>query len=308
MVPTTVHGNNMKISLGPILYFWSEDDIRSFYDKVADSPVDIVYLGETICSKRRSLNTEQWIDIAEQLKAAGKEVVLSTLALLEAESELKTLRRICGNGEFMVEANDLAAVNLLSEQGSGFVVGHSVNIYNQGTMKVLTEAGMSRWILPVELSRYTLRELQAERPDGLETEVFAWGRIPLAYAARCYTARHYELPKDDCQYKCLGDPDGMLMNTKEGEPFLTINGIQTQSAQTCNLLGAMEEMRELGVDVVRISPQSHFTPEIITLFDQLQRGDISTRDAMEQAAPYLLNGGVDGYWRGEAGIVQTEPV
>lgn len=297
----------MKISLGPILYFWPEEDIRSFYRKVAESPVDIVYLGETICSKRRSLNTDQWIEIAQQLKTAGKEVVLSTLALLEAESELKTLRRICGNGEFLVEANDLAAVNLLSGQGANFVVGHSVNIYNQGTMKVLAEAGMSRWVLPVELSRDTLRELQAERPDWVETEVFAWGRIPLAYAARCYTARHYELPKDDCQYRCLADPDGMLLNTKEGEPFLTINGIQTQSAQSCNLLGAMEEMRELGVDVVRISPQSQFTPEIIALFDQLQRGDISVKDAMEQAASYLPNGGVDGYWRGEAGIAQTEP-
>lgn len=298
----------MKISLGPILYFWSEDDIRSFYRKVAESPIDIVYLGETICSKRRSLNTDQWLEIAQQLKAAGKEVVLSTLALLEAESELKTLRRICSNSEFMVEANDLAAVNLLSEQGSSFVVGHSVNIYNQGTMKVLAEAGMSRWVLPVELSRDSLKDLQAERPDGVETEVFAWGRIPLAYAARCYTARHHELPKDDCQYRCLADPDGMLLNTKEGEPFLTINGIQTQSAQTCNLLGAMEEMRELGVDVVRISPQSHFTPEVISLFDQLRCGDISAKDAMEQASPYLLNGGVDGYWRGEAGIAQTEPV
>ena len=85
----------MKISLGPVLYFWSADKLREFYREIAGSSVDIVYLGETICSKRRSLTLAEWIEIGEELQSAGKEVVLSTLALLEAESELKSLKRIC---------------------------------------------------------------------------------------------------------------------------------------------------------------------------------------------------------------------
>jgi collagenase-like PrtC family protease len=240
------------------------------------------------------------------LQAAGKEVVLSTLALLEAESELKSLRKICGNGTFLVEANDLAAVNICAEQEIPFVVGHSVNLYNQGTMGVMARCGMKRWVLPVELSKETLHELQQHRPDGVETEVFSWGKIPLAYAARCYTARHYNLPKDDCQYRCLDDPDGILLNTKEGQPFLTINGIQTQSAQHNNLLGVMEEMKAEGVDVVRISPQSRFTPEIVQLFDQRKREEITLQEGMDAANRLLPLGGVDGYWRGEAGIQPTE--
>ncbi|MBT3719579.1 MAG: U32 family peptidase [Gammaproteobacteria bacterium] len=296
----------MKLSLGPILYYWPEEQIRQFYREIADSAVDIVYLGETICSKRRSLNLEQWVEIGQQLQAAGKEVVLSTLALLEAESELKSLRKICGNGTFLVEANDLAAVNICAEQEIPFVVGHSVNLYNQGTMGVMARCGMKRWVLPVELSKETLHELQQHRPDGVETEVFSWGKIPLAYAARCYTARHYNLPKDDCQYRCLDDPDGILLNTKEGQPFLTINGIQTQSAQHNNLLGVMEEMKAEGVDVVRISPQSRFTPEIVQLFDQRKREEITLQEGMDAANRLLPLGGVDGYWRGEAGIQPTE--
>ena len=298
----------MKISLGPVLYYWTEQQLRAFYRQVAESAVDIVYLGETICSKRRSLNHEQWMEIAEELQQTGKTVVLSTLALLEAESELKSLRRICSNGKFLVEANDLAAVHLCAEEGVPFVVGHSINLYNQGSMSVLARSGMQRWVLPVELSRDTLRDLQSHRPEGIGTEVFAWGRIPLAYAARCYTARHYDLPKDDCQYRCLADPDGMTLKTKEAEPFLTINGIQTQSAQHCNLMGAVEEMRDLGVDVIRISPQSQNTLEIIDLFDQLQRQQIAVADLQQQIEPYMTWGGVDGYWRGEAGIQATEPV
>lgn len=292
----------MKLSLGPILYYWPEEQIREYYRAVAKMPLDIVYLGETICSKRRSLNLEQWMEIAAELTAAGKTVVLSTLALLEAESELKTLRKVCDNGGYLVEANDLAAINLCQQGQLPFVVGHSVNLYNQGTMRVMAEAGMQRWVLPVELSRDTLADLQQHRPEGVETEVFAWGKIPLAYAARCYTARHYNLPKDDCQYRCLDDPDGMLLNTREGQNFLTINGIQTQSAQHCNLIGAMEEMRDLGVDVVRISPQSMFTAEIIQLFDRVQRQEYSPQDGGWSVQRFLPLGGVDGYWRGEAGI------
>jgi hypothetical protein len=45
------------------------------------------------------------------------------MALLEAESELKTLRRLCENGRFTVEANDMGAVRLLAERKIPFVLG-----------------------------------------------------------------------------------------------------------------------------------------------------------------------------------------
>ena len=99
----------MKLSLGPLLYFWSRDEVIDFYRAVRDWPVDTVYLGEVVCSKRRGVRLEDWLAIAEDLAAAGKEVVLSTLALIEAESELLTMRRIVGNGKFAVEANDIGA-------------------------------------------------------------------------------------------------------------------------------------------------------------------------------------------------------
>jgi hypothetical protein len=41
----------MKISLGPIHYYWSKEDIEQFYRSAEQWPVDIVYLGETVCAK-----------------------------------------------------------------------------------------------------------------------------------------------------------------------------------------------------------------------------------------------------------------
>jgi len=290
----------MKLSLGPVQYYWSREDLQDFYRQVADMSVDIVYLGETVCSKRRLFRFDDWMDTARMLRDVGKEVVLSTMSLLEAESELKTLRRICSNGEFLVEANDMAAVQLLSEAGLPFVAGPTVNIYNAATLQVLADAGLKRWVPAVELGRESLAPLLQEMPEDVETELFAWGRMPLAMSARCYTARAYDLPKDDCQYRCLDHADGLTLRTREGEPFLAINGIQTQSALTCNLLPEIGNISELGVNVLRINPQANHTGRIVQAFaDVLQGGEIPPD--LQRLMPV---GGCDGYWHGEAGMRQ----
>ena len=143
-----------KLSLGPILYYWPREDVFKFYESIAETPVDIVYLGETVCSKRRLLRTEAWLKLAALLQGAGKEVVLSTLTLLEANSELSSLQKICNNDQYMVEANDMAAVQMMSGKKS-FVTGPAVNIYNSRTLEVLARSGMKRWTLSVELSKET---------------------------------------------------------------------------------------------------------------------------------------------------------
>ncbi len=287
----------MKLSLGPVQYYWSREDLQAFYSAVAQMPLDTVYLGETVCSKRRLFRFNDWMETAALLQEAGKTPILSTMALLEAESELKTLRKICNNGRFMVEANDLAAVQLLSEAGLPFVAGPTVNIYNAATLKVLAKMGLKRWVLPVELGRDSLQAILQDAPTEVETEIFAWGRMPLAMSARCYTARAYDLPKDDCQYRCLDHADGLTLRTREGEPFLAINGIQTQSALTCNLLGEVKEIRDLGVDMLRISPQATHMPQIVKAFTQVLNGEVCPAQ-LDRLMPV---GACNGYWHEEAG-------
>jgi O2-independent ubiquinone biosynthesis protein UbiV len=292
----------MKLSLGPVLYYWSRDDLYAFYEEAAAMPVDIIYLGETVCSKRRSLRTEDWLALARKLSAeSGKQVVLSTLSLLEAESELKTLRRLCDNGDLLVEANDMAAVQILSRQGLSFVTGPTVNIYNSETLGILAEAGLKRWVMPLELSRATLQSLSAELPDEVESEIFAYGRMPLTLSARCFTARSHNLPKDDCQYKCIDYPEGRLMSTQEQEPFLVLNGIQTLSARSCNLLDEIDELRSNGADILRISPQYRHTSRISQAFRNAI--DHGTSADLSALAPF---GFCNGYWHQSAGIRQLD--
>jgi len=205
----------------------------------------------------------------------------------------------------MVEANDLSAIQLLTAAGRPFVTGPSVNIYNLRTLGLLARKGLKRWVLPVELGLQPLRDMQAGRPDGVETEVFACGRLPLAWSARCYTARSWNLPKDNCQFKCIEYPDGRLLKTQEGQPFLVLNGIQTQSARTHEALALLPELQKLGVDVLRVSPQSEHTLRIIELFDAARRGD-DLQALQAELHGLLPSGPCDGYLHGGAGMEHEE--
>jgi collagenase-like PrtC family protease len=292
----------MKLSLGPILYYWERERVFDFYAQAADWPVDIVYLGETVCSKRRALRFDDWLTIADRLAAAGKETVLSTLALIEAESELGGVRRVVSDGRHPVEANDAAALNMLDGAGVPFVAGPMLNVYNGEMLALLRELGAYRWVLPVELSRDALAELQARRPPGLETEVFAFGRLPLALSARCFTARAHDLPKDDCRFRCRDYPDGLPLHTRDGRRFLTLNGIQTQSGTVCNLIGALPELRSLNVDVVRLSPQAEHMAGITALFRAAVEGELAAAAAERALAEFTPDGACNGYWHGEPGM------
>lgn len=292
----------MKLSLGPILYFWERDAVFAFYRELARAPVDVVYLGEAVCAKRRALKRADWLALAEELAAAGKEVVLTTLALIEAESELSSLRRIVENGRCRIEANDMAAVNLAAQRGVPFVAGPHINTYNAGTLALVAKAGARRWVMPVELDRESLAALQAARPAGVETEVFAFGRLPLAFSARCFTARAHNVPKDQCGFRCLDYPDGTLLATQERQPFLVLNGIQTQSAETYNLIAEIGAMRKLGVDVVRLSPQARDMREIVDVFRTVLDGTLDSAAAQTRLAPYIAHGACNGYWHGRPGM------
>ena len=294
----------MKISLGPLQYYWQRDVVFNFYEAMGQTAVDVVYLGEAVCSRRHELRLADWLDIAALLKKAGKEVVLSTQVLLESGAEVGTMHKITGNGEFAVEANDMGAVQCLNGKGP-FVAGPHLNIYNLPTLQWMAGLGANRWVIPLEMKRSDLAVIQADRPAGLETEVFAYGRMPLAFSARCFTARQRNLPKDDCRFSCLDHPDGLMLNTREHEGFLVLNGTQTQSAKVYNLVDALDDMRSLGVDVVRLSPQSQNMADVVAVFDAGRKHTLSPQHALARLQPLMPFEGCNGYWHGQPGLDQV---
>ncbi|WP_461482248.1 U32 family peptidase [Porticoccus sp.] len=295
----------MQLSLGPILYYWPRQRIDDFYQQALHSPADIVYLGETVCPKRRELRPQDWLELAVSLAEAGKQLVLSTLALIESRADLATLRKLCEHSGCLMEANDMAAVELLSERRLPFVAGPAINIYNARSLRQLHRAGLMRWVMPVELNRETLRDILEELRqlgigEQLETEVFCHGHLPLAYSARCFTARALNLAKDDCRLSCLDYPDGLPLYTRDNRILFNLNGIQTQSGRVYNLLPAYRELEEMGVDILRISPAASGTFETLAQFDRARNGATAPPPLIASDRPdeEFCN----GYWYGNPGM------
>lgn len=281
----------MQFSLGPILFYWPKADTQAFYEAAAQSQADIIYLGETVCSKRRELKVDDWIALAQQLAASGKQVVLSTLALISAPSELKEVKRLVDNGELLIEANDLGTVQLAREAGLPFVCGPAINAYNADVLRMLLKSGMQRWVMPVELSRDWLVQLNQDLGPArrqFEVEVFAYGHLPLAYSARCFTARSLDKPKDSCELACIHYPTGRLASSREGQKVFNLNGIQTQSGYCYNLGNELTSMADL-VDVVRLSPEGMETLEMLARFRANVQG--------QAPLPLQQERDCNGYWR-----------
>ncbi len=263
----------LALTVGPVLYHWPRDTLTQFYADIADSRADTVVIGEVVCARRREYKLPDWVALARELAAAGKEVVLAAQALIETEADLRLLERQAQQGEFMVEAADASALQLMRGRVP-LVLGPHVNVYSREALAEYADLGASRWVAPVELPLDAVALVNppddpVRTADGVAfaTEVWAFGRMPLAFSARCFTARHHRVPKDDCGFRCLADPDGLLLASTEGQSFLVLNGTQTQSATVENLLADGTALRAAGASRLRLSPCAQGFTRVLEDFD-----------------------------------------
>ncbi|XKH60476.1 U32 family peptidase [Halomonas sediminis] len=290
-----------QISLGPVLYYWTRDHYADFYREAADWPVDIVTLGETVCSRRRDMKLDDWLGIGRELSQSGKQVVLASQTLIESEADLRDLRKLCDNGDFIVEANDQSALQRLSSARLSFIAGAALNLYNPATLGVMARAGMQRWQVPVEMSREDLARLIDDcHQTGVSQpcEVFAYGHLPLAWSSRCFTARRHQKPKDRCQFVCQQYPEGLALRSQEAHDVFTLNGIQTLSGACQDLRHELSAMTEMGVSVARLSPRATGMAEVVKAFDQARHGKLPAPDPLALVDAEMC----DGYWYGRPGM------
>lgn len=292
----------MDLTLGPVLFLWSSDDWRDFYHRIADeADVDTVVLGEVVCSKRDHFHADEIPRIAERLIAAGKRVRLASPALVTLEREIKIVRQLAAQQTYEIEVGELSAHAAL--KGRPHAIGPLVNVYNAATARVLAFRGATCICLPPELPLSSIRATVSGAPN-LAFEVFAFGKVPLAISARCAHARSRGLVKDTCQFVCGDDPDGLAVDTLEGQNFLALNGVQTMSGTCQSLLADIDALREVGVASLRISPQRADMVEVARLFRAVTSGRLRGDESMAklgQAYPgaAFSNGflhDVPGHW------------
>ena len=303
------------LTVGPLLYWWSRAQMTSFYATVADGPADTVVLGELVCLRRNEFKFDDWLALARDLRNAGKQVVLATQALVMSEAEQRSVRRWVEQDEFAVEAGDATALAALARSQAvpagrrPFVIGPHINVYSRAALAELAPLGAGRWVPPLKLALDAVGRVNPAHdrvmgPAGpIDTEVFAFGRMPLAFSARCFTARHHQLNKDECDFRCREDDDGLLLSTDEGPAFLVLNGTQTQSAAMHCLIGAGAALGAAGVQRLRLSPCSRNFDRVTALFDAVLNAGAPLASALAELSTLgLADELVDGYARRRPGM------
>jgi collagenase-like PrtC family protease len=131
---------------------------------------------------------------------------------------------------------------------------HFIEPHIAEVIERLEAAGKTSICLPPELPFTSVEKIVASAP-AIAFEIFAFGRMPLAISARCAHARSKGKIKDNCQFGCGEDPDGLPVKTLDRQSFLAINGVQTV-AHTCQaLLGELAGLAACGISAIRLSPQ-----------------------------------------------------
>ncbi len=262
----------MDLTAGPTQFFWSKTRWLEFHTSLVDTLVARVVLGELVCSKRLPFYQEHIAEAIDTLQNAGKEVALTSLALVTLKRERKLTADLVDMG-LPVEVNDLSALPHLPK-GTPFWVGPLVNVYNEGTLTWLASLGATRVCLPPELPLESVEVLAKTATDlGVAVEVWGHGRLPLAISGRCYHARLHGRTKDNCQFACEDDPDGLEVKTLEGQPFMTMNGVQTLSSTHAAAVYQTDTLAHAGVTALRLSPQSQDFPAICAAYHALLQGD-----------------------------------
>lgn len=270
------------LTLGPIAYHWPVERKHDFYARIADeAPVDTVYLGEVICSKRAPFFEREMPEVIERLQRAGKVVVLSSLAEVMVPHERQATRALCEMDGIEIEINN--AAGLYARASAPHRIGPFLNAYNEATIAWLARNGATHVCLPHELPRESLSHAAAAaKAISVDTEFQVFGRAPLAVSARCYHARAHGRHKDNCRFVCEDDPDGMPLMTVDKTPFLRVNGIQTQSESYICLAREIPDLVSMGISHLRLMPQAVDMVMVSRVFRECLDGVIDGEEALAQ--------------------------
>ncbi|MBY5990626.1 U32 family peptidase [Ferrimonas balearica] len=248
----------IRLSLAPNWWPMDRTAQHDHLDALLDSPFERLYLGESVCALRDRLAPRTLMTLARTLSDAGKEVVLTSLSLLAGPRDLALLESLCQLEGITLEANEMGAVGAAAEAGLPFVAGSGLNIYNLDSLNWLLELGMTTYQPPLEMAQPVLSALMAQAEqtgvrERFELELLGYGQPPLAVSARCATARVAGRNRKRCETVCQ-QVGAQPAHSLEGQPLLTLNGVQVHGDRPIDLLDSLATLRALKLDWLRLDP------------------------------------------------------
>ena len=291
----------MKISVGPVPSHWGRSKLESFYQQIAQSPVDYVYLGETVCQDRLCLGPDFWGRLSDVLTEAGKQVYASSLILVKNEKQYRDFENIAQRIKH-IEINSPSFLGLARNYTAA--TGMFLNVYNSTAADILARRKINRIVLPPEMNLESIKSFV--KSCTVAVELIVHGHIPVAMSGTCQTARSFGSNGNGCGRICQRYPDGIVLKAGD-RPLFRIDGPQTLSAATYCLVEYLEKLAETGVDTVRILPQWEHTIRIVQIYRDVLEHRMHCADAAKELKAISTGGVCNGWFLGKAGWVYESP-
>jgi hypothetical protein len=247
----------MRISVGPVPVSWSRKAVLAFYDALALSSVDLVYVGNILHAARSCVQRRERLAIARELVAGGKGVVLS-VSLADAEGDADSVRRLIDESGFPVEAGDWNMVALLGGKVP-FVAGSSLACDNGQSLDRLVECGALRWVLPELCRGEVMRVLSYAGRSNCEIELPVLGH------------------RSNFRWQCGIDRCVYISTSAHGMP--PCNLALAAEADMPDWSSDIDTLRAGGVGVLRIAARTPRAIDVAQILSELVNGETGPDDA-----------------------------
>lgn len=257
---------------------------------------DAVYLGLPRFSARAEAQNFTMDDLAEAIEychVRGVKVYLTFNTLLFGDRELREsiplLREAVTQGVDAFIVQDLGALRLLRDISPETPLHAStqMSILSTGGLEAAKALGLSRVVLPRELSR---EEISQMTQGGIETEVFVHGALCMSVSGQCYLSAALG-GRSGNRGRCAGPC--RLPFEKDCYPL---------SLKDLSLVDHLTELKALGINSFKIEGRlrrPEYVAAVVTACRQALAGQAIDRDLLESA--FSRSGFTDGYFTGHRG-------
>jgi len=182
---------------------------------------------------------------------------------------LEELRKIKEAGIADLVLTNIGQIHLMQTLGFTLHGDFGLNVMNSQSVKELRQMGLQSCTLSFEMNLAQIRDMSL----GLDSQIIAYGRLPLMITENCITKRHGDGCARDGK-ACSGNNNAIVDKTGRSFPVLRENHCRSTlyNAEKLWLADKMGELENLGLRWLRLNFTTENTKEIEAVIKAYQTG------------------------------------
>lgn len=242
----------------------------AFYDAVALSPVDVIYIGAAIYGTLAGLQERDCLALARELASCGKEVVLSVHAG-SGGRDADRFHTWIGDTDLPVEVGDTWTLRLLAGKVP-LVIGAGVPCADGVELKRLLGLGARRWVLPSVCKGEVMQAIVQTGDCNADCEIELPVLSPRPFA-------RWNCRVETCRY------EGLARHAMPG-----CDRDASSEHLVPDWASDLDALRALRVAILRLTPGATGNVGLSETLVDLLQGKLDARDAFATYAASLRRG------------------